>query len=312
MWALFGVTIGGSWDCRPAARPPEPPPQAQWTSEDRRIFESTVRWALDRRLDTLPQGPAMARIAERFIGADYIPSTLEVPGPERLVINLRAFDCVTFVENVIALAWFVRRDGLAALADPALARRRYEGYLTTLRYRDGVIAGYPSRLHYFSEWLGDNARRGHLAVVSDGFGSRLDDEPIGFMSAHPASYRQMAEPGVAEAIRAVESRLNATGGRRMVREQEIAAVAGQIRDGDVIAATSTLPGLDIAHTGIAVWRDGRLHLLHAPLVGKSVELSEQPLADRIVALKAQDGIMVGRVREQEPGTREQGPGTEPH
>lgn len=296
MWALVGVTLGGSGDCRPAARPPEPPPQAEWTSEDWRIFEATVNWALERRIDTLPQGAAMARIGERFVGADYIPSTLEVPGPERLVINLRAFDCVTFVENVIALAWFVRRNGAAALADPASARRRYEGYLTTLRYRDGAIAGYPSRLHYFSEWLGDNARRGNLAVVSDGFGSRLDAEPIGFMSAHPGSYRQMGEPGVAEAIRTTEARLNAAGGRRIVPEQEIAAVAGQVQDGDVIAATSTLPGLDVAHTGIAVWHQGKLHLLHAPLVGKSVELSEKPLADRILSFKAQDGIMVGRVR----------------
>ena len=296
MWTLVGVTVGGSWDCRPAPRPPGGPPQAEWASEDWRIFEATIRWAIERRIDTLPQGAAMARIGERFVGADYIPSTLEVPGPERLVINLRAFDCVTFVENVIALAWFARRDGAAALADPASARRRYEAYLTTLRYRDGVIAGYPSRLHYFSEWLGDNARRGTLDVISNRFGSRLDVEPIGFMSAHPGSYRQMAEPGVASAIVAIEAQLNARGGRRVVPEGEIAAVAAQVQDGDVIAATSTLQGLDVAHTGIAVWHQGKLHLLHAPLVGKSVELSEQPLADRIVSIKAQDGIMVGRVR----------------
>jgi hypothetical protein len=287
VWVLVAVTVGGSRDCPAAPRPAEGPPQAEWTPGDWRIFEATIRWAVERRIDTLPQGPAMARIAERFIGVDYIPATLEVPGPERLVINLRAFDCVTLVENVIALAWFTRRDGAAALADPAAARRRYG---------NGVIAGYPSRLHYFSEWLGDNARRGSLEVVSDSFGSRLDAEPIGFMSAHPGSYRQMAEPGVASAIATIEMQLNSRGGRRMVPEAEIAAVAGQIRDGDVVAATSTLPGLDIAHTGIAVWKDGRLHLLHAPLVGKSVELSAQPLADRIVAIKAQDGIMVGRVR----------------
>ena len=296
VWVLVAVTVGGSRDC-PATPRPGDPPQAEWTPEDWRIFESTIRWALERRIDTLPQGAAMARIGERFVGADYIPATLEVPGPERLVINLRAFDCVTFVENVIALAWFTRRDGAAALADQASARRRYEGYLTTLRYRDGVIAGYPSRLHYFSEWLGDNARRGNLEVVSGSFGSRLDVEPIGFMSAHPGSYRQMAEPGVASAIAAIEMQLNARGGRRMVPEEGIAAVAAQIHDGDVIAATSTLPGLDIAHTGIAVWHQGKLHLLHAPLVGKSVERSEQPLADRIVVIKGQDGIMVGRVKE---------------
>lgn len=301
-WVILGVAGGlvglpaeGDGTRGPSARPPVRPSGAEWAPDDWRIFESTVRWALERRVDTLPQGAAMARIAERFVGADYIPSTLEVPGPERLVINLRAFDCVTFVENVISLAWFVRRDGTASLADPAGARRRYEGYLTSLRYRGGVIAGYPSRLHYFSEWLGDNARRGNLTRVSDGFGSRLDTEPITFMSAHLGSYRQMAEPGVADAIRAIEARLNAEGGRRMVPETEIASIASQIQDGDVIAATSTLPGLDIAHTGIAVWHEGKLHLLHAPLVGKSVELSAAPLADRILSIKAQDGIMVGRV-----------------
>jgi len=52
----------------------------------------------------------------------------------------------------------------------------------------------------------------------------------------------------------------------------------------------------VAHTGIALWRGGRLHLLHAPLVGKSVEISVLPLAERIVELKTQDGIMVARVQ----------------
>jgi hypothetical protein len=59
-------------------------------------------------------------------------------------------------------------------------------------------------------------------------------------------------------------------------------------------------GLDIAHTGIALWRDGRLHLLHAPLVGKSVEISVLPLAERIQGFSAQDGIMVARPLEFRP------------
>lgn len=296
--ALFLLVVAGTLAARLSARRsagPSAGPAAEWAAEDVRIFEATVRWALDRRLDTLGQGDAMARLAERFVGADYVPATLEVPGPERLVINLRAFDCVTLVENVIALAWFVRRDG-GLLADAPAARRRYEGYLTALRYRDGVLDGYPSRLHYFSEWLTDNARRGHLEVVSDAFGTRLDDEPVTFMTAHPGSYRQLADPAVLAAIGEVEARLNRGPGRRMVPQDGIAAAAPQIRDGDVIAATSTLPGLDIAHTGIAVWHQGKLHLLHAPLVGRSVERSERPLAERIRGIRTQDGIMVGRVR----------------
>jgi hypothetical protein len=164
-----------------------------------------------------------------------------------------------------------------------------------IRYRGGMIGGYPSRLHYFSEWLSDNASRGRLRLLARELGGVEDAEPLGFMTAHPAAYRQMADPGVPEAIRAMEQRLNGGPARWYLPEDRIDAAAPGIRDGDLIAATSTLPGLDVAHTGIALWRHGRLHLLHAPLVGKSVEISAQPLAQRITELRTQDGIMVARV-----------------
>jgi Protein of unknown function (DUF1460). len=158
-----------------------------------------------------------------------------------------------------------------------------------------MIGGYPGRLHYFSEWLSDNASRGRLRLLARELGGVEDPEPLGFMSAHPAAYRQMAEPGVPEAIRAMEQRLNGGPARWYIPEDRIGAAAPGIQDGDLIAATSTLPGLDVAHTGIALWQNGRLHLLHAPLVGKSVEISVLPLAQRITELKTQDGIMVARV-----------------
>lgn len=269
-------------------------PGTPWTIEDWQIFESKVRWGASHGLDTLPLGEAIARLGVTFVDTKYTPGTLEAPGPEHLIVNLRELDCVTFVENVLALTRFIRHDGVAALADPPAARRRYEGYLTDLRYRNGVLDGYPSRLHYFSEWLADNARRGRLRLLTQDLGGVVDSEPIGFMSAHRSSYRQLADTGNLRAIEAMERRLNAGPGRWYLPEDRIAAVAGRIHDGDVIAATSTLPGLDVAHTGIAVWRDGQLHLVHAPLVGKSVEISELPLADRILQIKTQDGIMVAR------------------
>jgi hypothetical protein len=71
-------------------------------------------------------------------------------------------------------------------------------------------------------------------------------------------------------------------------------VEGGIRDGDIIAATSSLEGLDVAHTGFAVWLNGRLHLMHAPLVGSVVELSQRPLAERIQGISGQNGIMIAR------------------
>jgi len=270
-------------------------PPAQWTDLDWRILDTKVRWAVAQRLDTLPIGTAIARLGETFVGTTYTPGTLEPPGPEHVVVNLHELDCVTFIENMLALTRFIRQDGIAALADRAAAEARYSRYLEELRYRGGHLEGYTSRLHYFSEWLSDNASRGRLLLLARGLGGVPDSEPLSFMSGHPAAYRQMADPGVPAAIRAMEQRLNAGPPRWYIPEKGIAAIADQIHDGDLIAATSTLAGLDVAHTGIALWKDGRLHLLHAPLVGKVVEISVLPLADRILEIKSQDGIMIARV-----------------
>jgi hypothetical protein len=269
---------------------PKPWPDADW-----RVLDHKVRWAVAQRLDTLPLGTAIARLGETFVGTTYTPGTLEAPGPEHVVVNLHEFDCVTFIENMLAMTRFIRQDGLAALADRPAAEAHYARYLEELRYRAGHLDGYASRLHYFSEWLSDNAQRGRLRLLARELGGVRDTEPLSFMSAHPAAYRQLADPGVPEAIRAMERQLNAGSKRWYIPEDHIAAVTPRIRDGDLIAATSTLPGLDVAHTGIALWVGGELHLLHAPLVGKVVEISELPLALRILGLKTQDGIMVARV-----------------
>mgnify|MGYP001277183149 CR=1 FL=1 len=269
-------------------------PGTNWTSADWTVFEAKVRRGAAHGLVGLPVGRAIARLGKTFVGTKYTPATLEVPGPERLVINLRELDCVTFIENVLALVRFIRTDGTRLLADPPAARARYESYLADLRYRDGVRGGYSSRLHYFSEWLTDNARRGTVTLITADLGGRIDTEPITFMSTHRAAYRQLADSGEYLAIQAIEARLNAAGGRSFLPESAIARSARRIRDGDVIAATSTVAGLDVAHTGFALWQAGRLHLLHAPLVGKSVEISTKPLAERIESIATQDGILVAR------------------
>jgi hypothetical protein len=120
-----------------------------------------------------------------------------------------------------------------------------------------------------------------------------DTTAIDFMTTHPDAYRQLADTSNRSAVRATEERLSARP-RWYVPQERIPAVADRIREGDVIAATSTVEGLDVAHTGLAVREGGTLRLLHAPLVGEAVEISERSLAERIRAIEGQDGIMVAR------------------
>jgi len=272
-----------------------------WDDADWAIFQDRARWALDHRVDTLPIGEAVAAIGRTFVGTPYVPRTLEAEGPEHLVIDFRGLDCVTFVETALATARFVRQPGAAGLLERrAAAEARYDALLTQLRYRGGDLDGYPSRLHYFTDWIADGARKGLLRDVTQELGGVRDTEPVDYMTTHAEAYRQLAgSPADVAAIRGVEERLSAAG-RWYVPQDRIDQAAPDIRDGDVIAATSAVPGLDVAHTGIAIWIDGTLHLMHAPLVGDSVQISEQSLAQRIRRISGQDGIIVARPLEPSP------------
>lgn len=288
----------GAW--AQAAAPGSPPDTtaAAWSPVDWQIFQDKVRWAVTQGLETIPAGDAVAQLGESFVGTPYRAATLEAPGPEHLVVNLHELDCVTFVETVLALTKFVRQDGVAALADSLAARARYEGYLRDIRYRAGTIAGYASRLHYFSDWLATNAGTGHVTVITGQLGGVPDLRPITFMTGHAASYPALQDSSTFVTIQLVEARLNSGTARYVIPKAAIGAVVNGIRDGDIIAAASTVDGLDVSHTGFAIWKDGQLHLLHAPLTGSPVEVSPLPLAERIQAISSQWGIMVARVNDE--------------
>lgn len=267
------------------------------TAEDWVILREKAAWAWSEGIDSLPMGESMARLGLSFVGTPYTPGTLELAGAEDLVVNLEEFDCVTLVENVLALARFIRLARPEILDSDVETGALFRGLLTEIRYRGGRVDGYPSRLHYFSDWILDNQGKGLVREVTADLGGVEDHRAVDFMSRHPEAYRQLSNPLSLRAIQEGEAQLSALT-RYRIPEEEIPFRSGGILDGDIIAATSSLTGLDVAHTGLAIWRGGALYLLHAPLVGEAVEVSEAPLAERILRISGQDGIRV--VRPLEP------------
>lgn len=270
------------------------------TDEDWRILRDKATWAWELGLDTLPIGESMAFLGVSFVGTNYVPATLELPGEEQVVVNLQELDCVTFVENTLALALFIRQVDPEILESDMETQAAYRGILTRIRYRNGRVDGYPSRLHYFTDWILDNEAKGLVQEVTADLGGEEDFRAIDFMSTHPDSYRQLSNPVVLNAIQDREVYLSSLG-RYWIPKDEIAPRTSWIQDGDIIAATSTVDGLDVTHTGLAFWQDGNLHLLHAPLVGGNVEVSALPLAERILRIEGQDGIRVVRPLEPRGG-----------
>lgn len=297
--ALFGLgMVWSPFEPHPLPADPSGTPggEVTWRDADWAVFERSVRGAVDAGADSLPMGELMAQVGRGLVGTAYVAGTLEVEGPERLVVDFGGLDCVTFVENVYAIAAAVKAGVADRLDERGIVEGEYERMLRALRYRGNVIDGYVSRLHYFSDWMADAEAKLLVEDLTDDLGGVLDREPTDFMSSHPASYRQLADPEVLEAIRLVEKRLSMKG-RYVIPEGRIEDVGHEIRDGDIIAATSTVRGLDVAHTGLAIWEEGTLRLMHAPLVGDSVRISKRSLAERILAIPGQDGIMIARPME---------------
>lgn len=293
------AVVAGMGVLTAAVRPAPPPP---WDDAEWAVFRDKVAWALDHGLDSVPMGTAMAALGRTFVGTPYVPNTLEVPGPERLVIGFRGLDCVTFVENALALARFVHEPGARELlARREDAERRYEQILTRIRYRGGELRGYASRLHYFSDWIADGEAKGLVRDVTRELGGVRDARVVDFMSTHRGDYRQLVgDPAALAEVRRAEERLSAAG-RWWIPEDALDAAVSGIRDGDIIAMTSTVAGMDIAHTGLALWVDGVLHLMHAPLVGDWVEISAEALPQRVRRIRSQSGLVVARPSEQEQG-----------
>ena len=174
-----------------------------------------------------------------------------------------------------------------------VAMRLYQTMIERVRYRDGKLAGYPSRLHYFSEWLSDNEKRGIVRIVTRDLGGVVDAEPITFMSQHRDAYKQLADDNAYREIGRIEARLRENP-RYYIPKAQVGSIMSRLEDGDVLALTTTVAGLDVVHTGIAFWKDGAVHLLNAPLVGKTVEISEKNIHDRLAGIRSQDGLMVAR------------------
>jgi hypothetical protein len=225
-------------------------------------------------------------IGQSFIGTSYVEKTLELPGEEKLVINLTGLDCTTYLETVVTLARIAKSGSLT-----------FEGFeqeLERIRYQDGVRKDYSSRLHYFSDWIYQNQEKGIIRDITKEIGGSLYPNQPTFMSENPRFYAQLSNANFLKAIQADELEI-AKRTYHFIPKAEIEPLEKNIKSGDLIAITTSMKNLDIVHVGFAIEKNGRIHLMHAGTGNMQVEISEKPLSDYLAGNKSQSGIMVCRL-----------------
>ena len=228
-------------------------------------------------------------ISVAFLGAKYQGGLLDRSLTEQLFVSLSEFDCVLFVETVLAIAQSVKQ---VQANNSSTIVNDFPSQIASLRYRHGVIDGYCSRLHYFTDWIQDNQKRGKVTDITQELGGIVDRNSLNFMTENRKSYRQLAnDQSLYECIKAREQELAKTP-RFYIPTSQITRIYSRLQAGDIIAIATTVKGLDVTHTGLVFIQGNHIGLIHASPDG-AVKISPD-LASYVSAVPDSKGIVVAR------------------
>jgi cell wall-associated NlpC family hydrolase len=193
-------------------------------------------------------------LSRHFLGHPYKPNPLigSADTAEVFTASLDGFDCVTYIETIVALARASNVDD-------------FTEWLRKIRYERGCIQ-WERRNHYMTLWIRNNVRKGIIRPVS--------------MPAVPILSRDRVL-NVVPGISAQRTRVNC------VPKAVVPRLEAHLQSGDLMFFASTRKNLDVFHAGI-IARDGqRVLMRHASRSQGFVveqELSEFLKANRMAGV----------------------------
>ena len=230
----------------------------------------------------------MVHYAKQLLDIPYIAHTLE-GDTEMLTINIDELDCTTYVETVYALA----RTTLSQRS----TWRDFANNLESVRYRNGEMTDYASRLHYISDWIMNNSARGNIKEITTEFGGcKYIIKTIDFMSKHREYYPAMADSTIYEKIRNYE--IGYRSHRFPYIKKELLYtknIINEFESGDIIAMVTKTEGLDISHLGLVLKENNKLYFINASMGGKKVQIEKSQFADYMKNNRNCIGVRVFRI-----------------
>src|ERR687885_398025 len=255
-------------------------------TEEVEPFQRVIKEAIARKMHEKPMGEIMQAIAEQFLGTAYKADLLDQSKEETLVITLKQFDCVLFVESVLAIA--------RGVAVQDYSYQTFVNHLRDQRYENGQMNGYCSRLHYFSAWINDNQKRGTVQnIAGDLGGVPLNKKNLNYMSTHwKTSPQPVRNDANYQCLVEMEAHLDGVN-INYIPTHQIRRVYSQLQPGDIVAVATDIAGLDVTHTGL-VYRhpDGNMGFIHASPAGR-VTISRD-LQRYVGHVEHASGILVAR------------------
>ena len=236
----------------------------------------------------LPTNKLLIKVALEFLDKPYVRNTLEVNNNEKIIVNLSQFDCTTFAENCLAISRIIKNNGINQDVES------FKMELTKIRYRNGNLQGYTSRLHYFSDWMYDNEQKKIVENISCKLGAFPYRSYVNYMSINSSKYRMLAnKSNDIRLTKLIENNISRRNGYYVPKNQLI-KYENKILDGDIIGITTNIPGLDMSHVVIAYHQNGQLHFIHASSKYGKVIISSETLTEYLMNHKDATGVMIAR------------------
>lgn len=206
-------------------------------------------------------GESVYKAAELFTGTDYLSALpKDVPTKQKPIVCLRKVDCVSLLENALALHRTKGTPTLSAV-DTFLSVSRQ------LKYRHGKPIGYASRLHYYGEWIEQGIQKRYFSLLGPDSLYQENERKLGLLS------KDLVLPdSLKSQMREIEARLNKTP-LKLIPSDKVLAAYPHIQQGDIIFFAAKRPtGLDFGHAGILnKSSQGEVELLHASKDNSRVE-----------------------------------------
>lgn len=282
---IGGLLIQGSFPVSVAPSLVAPIPDCRFLPEDTVIFKQKIQSIKNQKTMV----DRTMGLAYNFLNAPYVHGTLDKGAEEKLVVNLRQLDCWTFIDNTLVMA--------ITASSPHPDFDNFVNHLRQFRYRNGVIDGYGSRIHYFSDWILNASEMGYIKDITQELGGEKLQKNISYMTGHPAFYPALKDTAVQKKLADAEARINAHDWY-YIPKSKVQAMQHKIHTGDIVVFTSSKSTLDVEHQGFAIrGKDGVLRAIHASSTGKRVIISQRPLVQYLSRLPAMSGLMVLRINE---------------
>jgi len=213
-------------------------------------------------------------IGQYFKGAPYLSNRLSKSNPEKVYYSFGDFDCVTYVENILALYY---SEG---------ANAKFIENLIKIRYNDSI--SYENRNHYLTKGLQKMVALHILSPINNHFNSKSIQRNVNYLSKHVNSNNiNMAR------IINIEKSISKKNMYYFDSTKDL-EIYDLIKNGDVIAFVSSRNDLDFQHVGFVHIKNNKKYILHASQEKKVVCISDVTIDQYIFKNKKIIGFQIYR------------------